>query len=53
MSKSEITILIYLGVKGIAFQLILALERPGVSLVHSQFILIALEDFDFIHHVQT
>ena len=42
----------YLCIKGIALQLILALERPGVSLVHGQVILSSLEDLDFVHFLK-
>ena len=53
MSTSEIMILIYLGVKGIALQLILTLERPGVSLVHGQTILSSVKDLDFVHFLKS
>ena len=42
--------ILYLGVKGIALQLVLALELPGVHLLHRQLVLGSLEDISLIHH---
>ena len=45
----QIEFVYYLGVKRVALQLILALELPGVRLVHRQTVLGSLEDLGFIH----
>ena len=39
----------YLGIERVALQLILALELPGVSLVHGQSVLSSFKDFGLVH----
>ena len=39
----------YLSVERVLLQLILALELPGVSLVHVQSVLSSLEDLSLVH----
>ena len=43
------TSVLYLGVKGIALQLVLALELPGVHLVHRQLVFSSFKDLGLIN----
>ena len=45
--------ILYLGVEGVALQLVLALELPGVHLLHRQLVLGSLEDLGLINLVKT